>query len=106
MAYLNMSLQVALDNFEEACLFGRENTPSTGLLRKKKFQRTVNLQRRLKGGMLMTLTNELKAVLDSIPSGMCFYSVEQGRLYPLYHNPAFLRCWGIPIHISLRLKSR
>ena len=42
----------------------------------------------------MTLTNELKAVLDSIPSGMCVYSVEQGRLYPLYHNPAFFEVLG------------
>lgn len=37
---------------------------------------------------------ELKDVLDSIPSGMCIYRVDQGRLYPLYHNPAFFEVLG------------
>ena len=44
--------------------------------------------------MKSMLTNELKAVLDSIPSGMCIYRVEQRKLYPLYHNPAFYKVLG------------
>lgn len=44
--------------------------------------------------MTTVLNDELKAVLDSIPSGMCIYRVEQGCLYPLYHNPAFFKVLG------------
>lgn len=42
----------------------------------------------------MILDNRLKAVLDSIPSGMCIYRVEKGKFYPLYHNPAFFKVLG------------
>ena len=42
----------------------------------------------------MELTNELRAVLDSIPSGLCIYQVHRGRLYPQYHNPAFYEVLG------------
>ena len=42
----------------------------------------------------MELTNELRAVLDSIPSGLCIYQVDRGRLYPQYHNPAFYEVLG------------
>lgn len=44
--------------------------------------------------MTEVLHHELKAVLESIPSGMCIYRVEQERLYPLYHNPAFFKVLG------------
>lgn len=44
--------------------------------------------------MKIVITNEIKDVLDCIPSGMCVYRVEQGWLYPLYHNPAFYRVLG------------
>lgn len=51
------------------------------------------------------LTNELKAVLDNIPSGMCIYRVEQRKLYPLYHNPAFYKVLGSANrHAKLREK--
>ena len=39
--------------------------------------------------MTTAMNKELKSVLDGIPSGMCIYRVDQGRLYPLYHNLAF-----------------
>ena len=41
--------------------------------------------------MTTAMNKELKSVLDGIPSGMCIYRVDQGRLYPLYHNPAFFK---------------
>ena len=44
--------------------------------------------------MTMALNNELKRILDSIPSGMCIYRVEQRKLYPQYHNPAFFKVLG------------
>ena len=44
--------------------------------------------------MTDVMNHELKAILDSIPSGMCIYRVEQERLYPLYHNPAFFKVLG------------
>ena len=42
----------------------------------------------------MELSQELRSVLDSIPSGLCIYQVHQGRLYPQYHNPAFYEVLG------------
>ena len=44
--------------------------------------------------MTTAMNKELKSVLDGIPSGMCIYRVDQGRLYPLYHNPAFFKVLG------------
>lgn len=42
----------------------------------------------------MELTNELRAILDSIPGGLCIYEVDRGKLYPQYHNPAFYEVLG------------
>ena len=42
----------------------------------------------------MALTKELISFLDSIPSGLCIYQVDQGQLSPLYHNPAFFEVLG------------
>ena len=50
MAYLNMVFAGCVDNFEEACLFLGEKYAAIYRPVEKKFQRTVNLQRRLKGG--------------------------------------------------------
>ena len=44
--------------------------------------------------MTTAMNKELKSVLDGIPSGMCIYRVDQGRLYPLYHNLAFFKVLG------------
>lgn len=44
--------------------------------------------------MKIVMTNEIKDVLDCIPSGICVYRVEQGQIYPQYHNPAFYRVLG------------
>ena len=50
MAYLKMVFAGCVDNFEEACLFLGEKYAAFYRPVEKKFQRTVNLQRRLKGG--------------------------------------------------------
>ena len=40
--------------------------------------------------MKIVITNAIKDALDCIPSGMWVYRMEQGWLYPLYHNPAIV----------------
>ena len=42
----------------------------------------------------MNLTEKLKTVLNNIPSGLCIYQMKNGRIYPVFHNPAFYTILG------------
>ena len=37
---------------------------------------------------------ELEAILRNIPSGVCVYRLEDERIFPVYHNPAFYEILG------------
>ena len=38
--------------------------------------------------------HELSAILDGVPSGICVYRMENGRILPVFHNAAFYQVMG------------
>ena len=42
----------------------------------------------------MKLSKEIEDVLSKLPSGLCIYRLENGRICPVFHNPAFHRLLG------------
>ena len=42
----------------------------------------------------MKLSKEIEDILNKLPSGLCVYRMENGRIYPVFHNPAFHKLLG------------